>query len=689
MVDQTKKIDSILYRGLWITITISSLLCLLAWYVWPQRFSVSDAVAQFLPISVEGYRSIKSGALPLFNFYQHLGHPILEVGYYPVLYPVWWIACLVAEYCLGDIQQAWNILCCIQIILGCASGYLFCISFLGLKPIFAISSGLLSGFSGSTIFLSEWFYALVVTTFTPLILVGIKACILRPHPIKGIALAILIGLFFFSSNIQFLFYSFHFILFGIIALFICLIIDRVAISKIRQSLVTLCILCISSILLLAPYLYGLSQHASKSTREIGKVPLEKYFWLTNNLWLSLKNSWLPVSGAGEVMWHTPFLYHIGFAPMVGICLFPILLCYLAYTREWKSLIISVFLFGSAIIAFLLSIGPAGGIATLLYNFAPYNWFRHSIKWMPFYQLFTVFAGIYCISELIRKFGSNKVNLLTERLVLLLTVGGLFWFISIVDNPKRLTETGLPLPKPVLADTQAYRHVGFWPEGALYEDGGIHGKILCHNFSSLWKLPTVAGYEPMGLKQNIETALNNWHPGCFLHYSTLNLDALLPWGVRFLRVPTNLSSDILKEITFRYPHLQFQYLGTDKSLNSDVIEILNAKPLVHGPHTRLESLTFENNSLLATVVSTESDKVVFSWLKNEHFIAFRNGQAIKLLTDDYKRVRLRLPQAGRYELRLTYSPQNLLLLFKYCYLAFGALVFVTFSYTMIRRSINRI
>jgi hypothetical protein len=648
--------------GVLSTVLISAVLCGMAWYLWPLRFTKGDAIGQFFPVSLEGYRLVKSGGFPFFNFFQFLGHPILEVGYYPVLYPIFLLSCFLAEYALGDIQQSWNLLCVFQIILTSVGGLLFCRVFLGIEGPLAIAAGISLGFIGCGIFFSDWFYGLVCQAFVPLLLVGLWLLLTSPTWPRALVVALVASCFVFSSNVQLLFYAGHFILLGGIA-GVC----RLALHEgpgviIRRSGFFLAMSAVACLFITFPFLLGLFQHAANTTRELAAVSPEKFFWETNDAGNTWRYSWIPVAGNEAAFWRDPWVYHIGFVPMLGLILVPLAIFLQVRERRYEAVVISLFLSASCMLAFLLSIGPAGLIGWYLLKVPPYNWFRHSIKWMPFYQMFAVFAGFWSLNELIRVIPQRRVRGVAPVLLLTLCVANLCWYVAILRQSKALTDDEIPLPRPILGFDRSYRHVGFWPGGQLYGGGDMHGRLLCLNASSLWQLPTFGGYEPLVLKSNLRRVLNSWHPGCFLDYDSFRLPTLVAWGVRYIRVPSQDAAPVVEELAKRYPKYQIRDLGVDPNLRVNTLEVVNAPALIDGRWSKAGALTYSHNTVSATVESLKPDTLRLRWSNNPNFVVTIDGVRVESTEDSRGRITVPIRRAGRFHVQLEYQPRRLLLMY---------------------------
>lgn len=649
----------------------------------PNVFMVSDAIAQFLPISVHGARSVFAGEFPLFNFYQFLGHPVLEVGYYPVLYPLLWLSYGIALFFSEAGQQTWNILCVLQIVFNVVSVYLFLFVAVRVAPPLAAVGALSVGVCGMALLQGgEWFYSLVVYGFVPLLLLAFQRVRLAPVLSRVFAM-VLIGVFFvFASNVQYLFYAAHFI-----GLFVVwdILLNRQLVPSWRRLAGYLILAGVLSLIMVGPYLVSVMSHARESIREVGNVSLDKYYWLTND-WMSLVQcSWWPCRGLEPHDLSRPLMANYwGLVPFIGFGLSPVALWF-SKTRGMASFFHALaFCLVCTLFALLMSLGPRGGIAAFLYHVPPYGWFRHSIKWATFFQLFGVMAGVVSIEVCLRIFGVTwrrfcSYGAFGTTVVLLFTVSGLF------KQPTRLTEVTLPLEKPAGIFDYRFRQVGLWHKGEYYK-GDTPMSILGHNYSTFWQIPGFVGYEPQLLRTNYEALQHQFFPGYFLDAETIDVEHLMEFGVGYLRVPESLFAETEALLKGRYPGLIMRSHPAEGLEHSGVIELTGARPTVFGDSLSLEKISFQGNSVAAEVVAKAATEVTFNWIAHPAFRITVDGVKRRWHQDSRGRPVVKLKKPGRRALVLEYSPQGLTrgLAVGLC-IGIGMMVYIIASYAGVFRA----
>lgn len=663
-------------RYLLTTVVPVSVLSAYAWHVWPIRYSVSDAVAQFLPVSLDGYRALKAGNLPLFNFYQYMGHPVLEMAYFPVLYPLFFIACLISEHFLKDQQLAWDVLGSLQTIATGLASFLFFDRVLKLQSaVLSVLGAVTLSFVGNNLYMrGEFFYGTVTYTFVPLLLVCLHSLLTSKNLFNAIWFALAAYFFVTCSNIQYLFYSVHLLLFGL-----WIIISKIEVplwSLVKRQWQPLTLAAALTVLLLIPYLYGMAEFQADSSRETTTVPLEQYFWTASDPISTWTFMALPFTGETEpsAFYQVPYSFYCGPLSFIGVLLAPFLWLWARkknrkdIARVIGPLVIALTLF------FLLSIGKKGGLGLLLYHLPPYNWFRHSTKWIPFFQMSVVYLAFVVWDAIFENFFRNR-RLRNALLVFLsvLTLSCTAWAITISQTPKRLTEVEVPLPKPALALDSTYRHLGIWsniePNGGEYRTD-VPARLLCFNFGSYWELPMAAGYEPRAWKNNLNLAKGNWFPGCYRDYKDVDLAHFNQWSARYIRIPNEDAEKALTYLKTKFPELALSILGVDPVLNVTVIENKSAPPLVFSDSASVRRFKIESGGrVVARIKAAKPGAITFAWAYNPYMTARVDGRHAKATPDPEGRIQVMVQAPGHHTVEIGYAPKLLLRLYKVCSLAF--------------------
>lgn len=622
--------------------------------------SVSDGIAQFMPMSLEGYRAVTSGALPLYNFIQFGGTPLLETGYYPVLSPVFLGAAFIAEAIFGAPQMTWNLLVFFQLSLNALAAYWFCRLVLRLDPIVSLAAGVATAFLGVVVFLSEWYYMACSAGFTLALLILVRNVAEGRRQVSPILLGVGAFLFLLSSNVQFLFYAGHFLALGWVAYIVGAAArdKQPVLATALRSLPGLLIAVAIFALLGGVLLGAASAHAGASMREAGKVALDKYFWIFLDWGEAQKFTFWPQGGAGPVFWRAPFVYHVGPAPVIGALLaVPVAVALVLRRLRWTAgdITLLAFMAVSAAWAGLLMLGPEGHLGGFLYQFAPYNWFRHAIKWAVFHQTFLCVLGFFVVGRLLVLIPMPRVRTAAQTGVLVLTLAATVQFIAVTHNPQRLTGDTLPLPAPTFPADPSYRQVGVWPDGPTYETP-MSSRLLGWDYASLWRVPAIAGYEPMVRLDNLKAAQGVWHPGYYQNIDTTDFGALARWGVRYLLSPAGIADRVVAGVSAQNPALAPKIVGADFGGATSVIELAGATPLmsVAGAPDAITHLRIDPHRVRADAQVRETGTLIINWVANPGLVVMIDGERVPTAADADNRITAQVG-AGAHVVELVYRP----------------------------------
>jgi hypothetical protein len=634
---------------------VTALVLLVIWNVASvPAFAVSDGLAQFGPVSVLAAKAILSGNFPLFNFYQFLGHPLLEVGYYPAIYPLTPAAYLLSLALPGGAQHMWSVLCSLQVLFNTGCCYLCFRRCFAVPPILASVGALSVAFCGLALLQGgEWFYSLTVYGFVPLV----WYCTFRCRTARGLSWPLLIGVavsvFVWGSNVQYVFYAAHFMAVMALGWLLGGATER------RTALLRFAIAAVVTGALIAPYFAIIQSHVGGSIREIGTVSIEKYFWLTLDPWSVMRASAWPIGGLEPHDALRPLAAnYIGLIPALGILIAPYALFVIFRSRRAEFFPV-IALVVMTLSAFLLAIGPSGGIGYVLYQLPVYNWFRHSIKWGSFFQLSSVFLGIVAISSCLEAHRRLRLRRTwIEGGAWLLTVGLLISQVATFDQRLRLTGDTLPLPEPVIGFEPSARHTAIWhPGGEWNYQGDLTKSLLAFNYLSFFELPGLLGYEPQILRRNFEVVGHHFFPGFFQGAEAVDLAYLQRWGVRFIRLPKHGADAALEILRARFPGVLLLDRGVDSSLGVRVVELPEARPLVFGKGIHVRTLRIGPAGVIATLhAANNRSRLTFNWLANEGFAITLDGSPVPWRADVHNRPVIAVEGSGPHSVHLRYGPR---------------------------------
>jgi hypothetical protein len=678
----------------WLVITIFVTLgfLLIVWNEWELRFSWSDGIAQFMPMALESWRAVKSGNLPLYNFWQFAGMPMMAFGYFPVMYPLTWIAGGMSDWFLSDPHQIWNVLVAMQIMTTAVVVHMFLAFQFRLRPSLATVGALSVTFAGYPFGIAgAWLYAAVVPCYA----VAISWAMARIW-LKGIsalrltAVSMTTFLFMASSNVNFVFYGAH----VAAALFFTIILwtpQNPNFRPLKKRAVAMTLASMAAGLGVAPILWPILEFLPESFRQPEAVSLDKYFWTTADWSLAVKGTILPLLAPENLpdLNAKKSTYYLGPVAVFGLAaIVPMAFAFGGKSVEWKRKLIGTGLLATVAVAtFLISLGPTGYIGKILYYIPPYNWFRQISKWMVCYQTAGALAGVLATGMLIDGILKTPASWLSLRnrkwlarstcgVSLLITLFALSLHVRASQTVTSFTEVKLPLPRPTIATTREFRHVGIWmkaSEADLVYLTGNPARLLGHNYSTAWQLPTTLGYEPMMGKWQAIASDSLWFPGFIRGWEELHLDNLENWRVRYYRTVPEETTKVLQFLQKARPAESFKVIGRDPSLNVDVIEREAVKPVVWGPDVQVIDVTYDiGRAINITANASKPSRLTVAWTPGRHLRVEVDSVHQSMDWDDKNRIVVSLPGTGISKVRIEYRPKNTLTLLGLFFVVTGGL-----------------
>lgn len=624
------------------TVLSVSLLCGI-WAVSPRVFMISDGIAQFMPVAVLTSRHLLQFELPLFNFFQLGGVPILELGYYPALYPPTVVSYVIARWVFNDPQRLWDVLVSLQIFLNGAAALLLFTRGLKVPAWLAVCGSIAFAFSGIALFQgAEWFYSLVCFGAIALIMYLAIELSRRPSVLQSLLLALAFGVFYLSTNFQYFFYSLHVLL--PVLLWACTSRPQ----QLRKSLTYFLLSGGVSCVLIVPFLLATQQYSTDSIREAGIVSLDKYYWLTTNWRSVLSCSALPCDGLepGDAL-RPLYSNFIGSLTGIGILLLPVSAGILLWQRCFSTVVLMAILCLTTAFTYLMSFGPDGGIAPVLYHVPPYGWFRHSMKWSSIAQPAAIILSVLSLGELLRR--SPRANQLSRIPGFLTAVVPLLYVVMLLKTtPPRFTEATLPIPQPSILN-QAYRHHSLWHRGKDYETE-MPKFLMAHNYASLWEIPAFLGYEPQMRKANMALANGNFFRGFDYDADHAFLMQWIEWGVRYLRVPAVQLDQIMATFRGRFPKLQMR---AHREEPVSTIEFPTARRIIFGKAMQIEKLHIGTSAVSAMVTTKGDTLLTFNWLANPRFEILVDNTRVASAVDGEGRPTILVPQGTNIHIELRY------------------------------------
>jgi len=386
-------------RAAWWVAGFGLVAACLAWLEAPRRyhFTQGDNYRQFLPGMLHGCRALESGSLPTWNPHQFLGAPLAEVGTYALTYPVTYLAYAGAKHVGGNEYITLEVFCVLHLI-GAYCAFWWLGSELGLAPAVASAGAACFALSGYALVAgSNWYY--MTPTFLVGPLLGVSALrIARRNPgwrwIVGTGT--LVGIYSHAGNAQMWVYGMAF--FGIAVLWACWSsparYDRLAAAAAAGSIG----LGIAAILLVPQF---------AATRGIARAGAGGWDALDGLHAMVVpfplgKPHWGVDSRHGEVFGE---VYYAG--SLFTVAWLAGLLAAWIYPGRIGPLMRSA-LFTLGLLALLLSLGDAGVLWYAQARLPVLNAFRHPVKLLPFFHLFSLAGGCVVVDRLTSQSGRAAV-----------------------------------------------------------------------------------------------------------------------------------------------------------------------------------------------------------------------------------------------------------------------------------------
>lgn len=597
-------------------------------------FTKDDSYAQFLPVIIQGGRSIESGLFPTFNPYQNFGAPTASLGIYSLTYPVTYLAFFISKYLLMSEYKTLEVFALLHFLGGFVAIYLL-FHYLRVRSSIAVIGAVSFIFSGFNLVSGRsWYYVLPVILYFPLLILSVIT-VQRKSVSKWkwvIFTAITIGLFFHAGNAQMWVYGLLFYLFSIIMFFVT---GRIPFRKVK--------LMVTAILL------GLAL----------AMPLLYVQFLETRDLVRGTNAWGIINGLGAMILPYPFVqanypnwgptnvypelgghgYYFGsfFSGLfvLGVLGFVAQIFTSKTCRKARGLIADNVWLISALVAFILALGDAGFLWPLMSKFPGFNSFKGAFKFLPYLNIFIIISAAVMFERYLSVTRKYKYK---EYIVFTLVLIMLFFHLHNTRTSHTFTE-GMPYPslsEPIAKISQVNQdnpqRIMSFPPGTVFPlDGGVST-----SFSTIYNMLTVTGRELLIAKVPIIDTY----------------DKLKAYGIKWVIEPGN-SNDFESHFT---------------GINSKANKILANKNLCIWELEKPDPLAFaKNNPQLSLPIRWHTrgadidvssvkngEVIVVNTLRRKYIHASVNGRELPVNSDSWSRTVVELQEKGQ-TLRIRYSP----------------------------------
>jgi hypothetical protein len=166
-------------------------------------FSQDDNLAQFLPVILQGCRSLWDGVFPTWNPFQFMGMPTTSMGTYALTYPVTYTSYFVARHLLGNEYLTIEVFAFIHFTAGFVFTYM-AVRQAGVRPMLAAAASISCVFAGYNLLAGRsWYYMLPILAWMPLLVLSIIRLQKGPVDWKWVLwTGFAAGAFFHGGNVQ-------------------------------------------------------------------------------------------------------------------------------------------------------------------------------------------------------------------------------------------------------------------------------------------------------------------------------------------------------------------------------------------------------------------------------------------------------------------------------------------------------
>ena len=469
---------------------LAFLLCILTMleYRQPFFFSQDDNLAQFLPVMVQGCRSLFQGVFPTWNPYQLLGAPTTTVGIYSLTYPFTYASYFLSRYILGNEFLTIETYCTSHIIGGYFALY-WAARCHRVRPVVASIAALCAVLSGwSLIAGRSWFYVSPVFVYVPLMIVGVSKLTSGSASWKWVsAMAVVIAFFFHAGNVQFWVYGMMFLWIALIVIWWCHLIDMPEVlTALAASLLGIALACP----LLVPQLLQTRDAVRLMDPNLGQVDKEWRAFLVPGPWV---HAYAPANSI-DPDWPSGGL--IVYSGTTFVLLATLLVPCFIFFRPPRMAIGNNVWFLCGTIALLGLMGRSGVIWPVMLHLPLLSKFRLPIKFLAFFNIFIVLTGAMILERVLRRVRrSTQIEWCTVAVTACLLTAA-----CVMPMPSWYPYGIKPYPgsKSVLdqipdAKASENRIMSITFERS---PSARHWEELPYNSASIYRVPSLHGYDPL-------------------------------------------------------------------------------------------------------------------------------------------------------------------------------------------------
>jgi hypothetical protein len=610
-------------------------------------FTQDDNFCQFLPVVIQSAKTIAGGHIPVWNPYQLLGSPTMSVGTYALTYLPTYASYWIAHSCGNDLWT-YEIFCNVHLLLAYFT------------TVWALRRARIStplAVAGAVCWtLSGWFlvggrsqsnfapYAL----FLPLLIDCLNQLINRGGSTRWVGWAgLLVGILFHAGHAEF--WAYTMMLFGFAV--IVLTASRAITSN---SFLYVCSALALGLALAAPLLVIQILETTNISRQGGAS------WSVDILPLLLPLGPFGYSnftlGSIDYRFGTELYYAGTIFTAVGIAAFAVWVATGVFDRQifnTETLRKNIWLFAGGL-AFLLCLGAPAILWSALALLPFFEKFRWSIKYIPFMQIFFIFAGAAILE---RSISLREKQVVLGTSILLMLVHALLCRSSLYTFADR-SYPNLP-PKLV----QAIGENRIFSAAPFRSPTKNFVQSMTLNFPTVSAISCATGYDTfISTKPEYERFM--------LRLYSKSVEAAQAYGLGTLFCADTLenpvasgnpSEQIVEVASDRLLQTSYELKNSghliDSSPGRKVYVLKPCDPLVFVGELSQRSLPFtvdQAGLYIDTRGVAAGTKLTVNFLRWPWMQAHGNGAFIPIKADEWERITLTLPDTMQ-KVQITYEP----------------------------------
>jgi hypothetical protein len=619
----------------------------------PYYFLQDDNRTSLLPREIHSYRSlVEDKEIAFYNFHQYLGKPHFSHGKYDFYIPIH-IAFFLSNIIFGNYWATIDIAVFFHLIMG-AIGFLYLISFLGLRKEIAIFAALTWVLNSFSIYITDswWIYACTIAYLPWMVFLTLK---LFDDPQKKYVLGLIIVrlLLFFNSYLQNFIYA---IIFEFLTLLILLIAYHFILKKEipKKSFIYYIISYIFLLFLSLPLLLPYWNAVQNSYDRAEVFNYERFSRLSFKINLWLKGLINPFDGSNHCIFQNlNYVSHIGYLPIIFI-LFAIYFFFKKnLTPKNRAYLLTFIILG--IISLLWTVGLLNRI---IYIIPFLNRMRWPFKLNIFTNFYLILIASFGFSAIAKKnqVSSNKIKWILYIVIIIHFLNFMFLYTFTPQRSMnwRKHKEQPPLEEPFRKSLQNGRIISLgWDNQNPFSH-----KYLGFNYATYWHLFHFSGNDGM-----INETHKNYEIGTARYYAQYARKDIFPieyfrfWGIKWYILANNEADSISVKNATHFSNvmdslnIELKFHENDRKIYYDQ----KANPMLYWATDKstedIEYKIHTNSIEITTTKYYSSDVLMINFLYDSWFTAKIDGKKAELMHKDGQ-MAIKVPP-GKHKIEVRY------------------------------------